>query len=418
MTIAGPFDLPSAFFTNPWDGFLGIALADSAGLLINGVQLDLVFASTTCGDGACDAGETCGNCPADCGVCPGSCPGTGECCVPNGTIGCEDTSCCEAVCAIDAYCCGNDPKLGGVWDDICADEALALCPGVPSCPTACPGTGECCEVQPGVGCSDSACCSSVCDVDPFCCTTNWDESCVEEAAILCGTCTTGACCWDSTCDTPGTCEAAVLCAAGCQCFELAAGGGGCSAFIDGCAATAPCPNGSQDCPLGQQCYINTCCGGPVCYPDCALGGAAASVVEGVTTQGSRAIRVRAGTAARGSVLTCTDSTDVYCTAFGGLYNGDATLCSDVDVCVDTCGDGFLDFGEVCDDGGTDACAPCNADCTSAVSLDLNEYRNFAGCLLGPGGGLGVACDCFDTDADGDVDLRDFAAFQRDYNGSP
>ena len=416
--ILDSVDVTPFFDTVPWNGNFGVSVVGGAGLRINGVKLDIVYAPSTCGNGTCDVGETCTSCPADCGTCPSACPGTGECCVDNGTIGCSDTACCEAVCAVDPFCCGNDaPGVGG-WDAQCADEAATLCPGIPSCPIACPGTGDCCAVHPELGCSDSACCSFVCGADPFCCMVNWDEICVEQAAQLCGTCTTGACCWDSACNTPGTDLAPVLCGptAGCSCFEVEEGGGGCTAFAGDCAN--PCPNGTQDCLVGQQCYINTGCAGPICISDCVLGGAALASVEGVTGLGSRATRVHAGMASRGPVMHCTDSTDVFCTAFGGVYKGNSTLCTDVDVCVVRCGDGVLDFGEVCDDGGTDACAPCNADCTGAVILNLNEYVSFVGCLLGSGGGLGVACDCFDTDADGDVDMRDFASFQRVFNGSP
>lgn len=32
----------------------------------------------------------------------GPCPGTGDCCAANGTPGCEDSDCCQLVCAQDA----------------------------------------------------------------------------------------------------------------------------------------------------------------------------------------------------------------------------------------------------------------------------------------------------------------------------
>lgn len=61
------------------------------------------------------AGE--GSPPAD--VCG---PGNGDCCRANGSPGCEDERCCEAICAADAYCCDS------TWDQICADAAIASCP--------------------------------------------------------------------------------------------------------------------------------------------------------------------------------------------------------------------------------------------------------------------------------------------------
>ncbi len=51
----------------------------------------------------------------------GVCPGEGDCCLANLTPGCEDEACCNAVCAVDSFCCSNE------WDSICADEAFSLC---------------------------------------------------------------------------------------------------------------------------------------------------------------------------------------------------------------------------------------------------------------------------------------------------
>ena len=60
----------------------------------------------------------------------GGCGEGGDCCAPNfGTPGCKDSKCCEAVCAEDAFCCTTE------WDDICADQALASCA---SCFVECP----------------------------------------------------------------------------------------------------------------------------------------------------------------------------------------------------------------------------------------------------------------------------------------
>ena len=44
-------------------------------------------------------------------------------------------------------------------------------------------------------------------------------------------------------------------------------------------------------------------------------------------------------------------------------------------------------------------------------IDWSDYVYFPGCLLGPGGGLGVECGVFDSGGDSDVDLCDFAQFQ-------
>lgn len=56
--------------------------------------------------------------PFACGV-----AGTGGCCDTNGTNTpmCDDAACCNAVCAIDPYCCG------GEWDEACAALAHIHC---------------------------------------------------------------------------------------------------------------------------------------------------------------------------------------------------------------------------------------------------------------------------------------------------
>jgi len=48
----------------------------------------------------------------------------------------------------------------------------------------CPGTGGCGTAQTTPGCSDVACCTLVCDIDPACCETAWEASCVGTAATI------------------------------------------------------------------------------------------------------------------------------------------------------------------------------------------------------------------------------------------
>lgn len=50
-----------------------------------------------------------------------ACGGAGSCYVAHDTTGCEIESCCNVVCAIDPFCCGNH------WDALCADEGNAMC---------------------------------------------------------------------------------------------------------------------------------------------------------------------------------------------------------------------------------------------------------------------------------------------------
>ena len=51
------------------------------------------------------------------------------------------------------------------------------------------------------------------------------------------------------------------------------------------------------------------------------------------------------------------------------------------------------------------------DCNQTV--DLDDYAIFMECLTGPDGGpLEPGCEPFDFNADGAIDLRDAAGFQR------
>ncbi len=104
-----------------------------------------------CGDGAVDPGETCDGaalggatcesqgfegggalaCDAGCGAFDTSAcvDWAGSCCAANSSPGCGDTSCAEAVCMVDPFCCSGD------WDELCASLADAdpACEAAPGC---------------------------------------------------------------------------------------------------------------------------------------------------------------------------------------------------------------------------------------------------------------------------------------------
>ena len=278
-----------------------------------------------CGDGACDNDESCGNCPQDCG----SCGGSGDCCLPNGTPGCDDGAISACVCAADSYCCETE------WDDICVDEveseACGVCEGdgpdcgngeceagedCENCPDdcgPCGGTGSCCEVQDTEGCDDPTIQACVCDQDSFCCEIEWDEICVNEVTSLqCGQCDGGPACGDGECqggencevcpadcgecsgagdcceplETPGCGDAGVqacVCALDEYCCETkwddicadeveGEGCGSCAPCAADCAGKAcgddGCGGTCGSCPQGESCQNGECVGG-ACQPDCA-----------------------------------------------------------------------------------------------------------------------------------------------------
>src|SRR5262245_13988695 len=47
-------------------------------------------------------------------------------------------------------------------------------------PTPTPG-GDCCSAHAGPGCDVPACQECVCGIDSFCCSTEWDDDCVQSA---------------------------------------------------------------------------------------------------------------------------------------------------------------------------------------------------------------------------------------------
>jgi hypothetical protein len=52
-------------------------------------------------------------------------------------------------------------------------------------PATCNPAGDCCVGHPGLGCEDLACATCVCDLDEYCCVTQWDTVCAGEASNQC-----------------------------------------------------------------------------------------------------------------------------------------------------------------------------------------------------------------------------------------
>ena len=93
--------------------------------------------------------------------------------------------------------CGN-----GVCDP---EESYSSCPG--DCPPLCPSEGSCCVVHGTPGCDNAACCDTICDIWPQCCSNEWQSLCVWLATThcepLCGTvCGNGLC---APGETPASC---------------------------------------------------------------------------------------------------------------------------------------------------------------------------------------------------------------------
>lgn len=158
---------------------------------------------TTSGSGATDAGA------------PVLAPNVGDpgnCCEARGEPGCDNAEVAACVCEEGSYCCNT------AWDGACVRAVDELGCGI--CPIAAPeqsddGAGgsssepddpapeplppadlgtdwsSCCAKQSGAGCGDPAVEACVCYVDPYCCSTKWDNYCAAEAEALgCAACST------------------------------------------------------------------------------------------------------------------------------------------------------------------------------------------------------------------------------------
>ena len=94
------------------------------------------------------------------------------------TAGCNDFNCCNEVCQIDPYCCVAQ------WDSACALRAFELCSTFPTCGDI----GSCRIPHKTPGCDDPGCCDQVCSLDPTCCEISWDKNCVTLANFQCNGC--------------------------------------------------------------------------------------------------------------------------------------------------------------------------------------------------------------------------------------
>ena len=110
----------------------------------------------------------------------------GSCCLPNGTPSCNNLDCCDAVCTIDPFCCGDDSDGQGTWDSGCVELATERC-DICGPPVQCgdDDAGPCCVANGSPNCDDGACCEIVCIFDEICCFAEWDQDCADAAQILC-----------------------------------------------------------------------------------------------------------------------------------------------------------------------------------------------------------------------------------------
>ncbi len=271
-----------------------------------------------CGSDGC--GGTCGFCPPDEQQ---ECSG-GKCvpafgCATTSSPGCEGCKCLDCVCESYPSCCSS------AWDAGCAFACEQLCGGCEPCVADCAGkacgsdgcggscgdcgagfscvAGGCCQQEcEGIDCGPDGCggdcgpcasgaacsedgkceqmwgCSSTstpgcggcscesctCKLDPYCCSAEWDDLCVDSCELACGGCGEKSCtpvCDGKECGTDGCDGNCGKCEDGSVCFEwhccVPSCNGACGGD-DGCGGSC-----------GPPCEIGSYCFGGGCRSDCS-----------------------------------------------------------------------------------------------------------------------------------------------------
>lgn len=138
------------------------------------------------GSGCCQIHADAGCDEADVQQCV--CDGSPRCCAFGWDSGCvADAQACNATCMPDTDPVTTDPT-GEVTGDPGGDPG-----GDPSGdPTG--AEGDCCESLGHPACGDDAVTQCTCNIDPYCCDTQWDEYCVAIASDSCAIDCANDCC--------------------------------------------------------------------------------------------------------------------------------------------------------------------------------------------------------------------------------
>ncbi|WP_437983099.1 hypothetical protein [Sorangium sp. So ce117] len=171
-------------------------------------------------------------------------------CTPGAPLADGSSPAVTSVCAVDPYCCES------AWDGSCVDEVLTVAHSAACGPAPC-AHSTCVEGEALTqGCSPVV--TSVCAVDPYCCNTKWDDSCVAEVQSVANS---QAC----ACSHPASTTGAALM-------------NGCSPAVTSvCAADPSCCNAAWDelcveaaTVAGGSALRSAPCGHPVCDAGAAL----------------------------------------------------------------------------------------------------------------------------------------------------
>ncbi len=99
----------------------------------------------------------------------------------------SDVNCQTAVCNQDGFCCTS--TWDQICANLAATlPACAGC--LSTAGGGGGGAGDCCVSNGSPGCNDAGCQTLVCGIDPFCCNTTWDAACANVAVANCSVCGT------------------------------------------------------------------------------------------------------------------------------------------------------------------------------------------------------------------------------------
>jgi hypothetical protein len=295
----------------------------------------------------------------------------------------NDANCCAIVCANDSYCCDTQ------WDGVCANRALITCAG---CGSAGAGSPYVSHGTPG--CSEFACCATICGVDPFCCDTAWDSICAQRA--------------EATCRTGDICAEA----------RLMAPGAGANGYLfntsEGIVLPDPTSCGIGDTRGTWRKFVAPCSGWMTitACTDFAESQMTLSLWNAVTSSGT--------TGCGGTELRCSTNIDPTCSTssvqleYAVIAGTTYYLRISAENGLNAAGSLSVTCSPVCGDSGSGSCtashgAGCsNAECCTTV-CNLDPY-----CCESSWDALCVQearANCFtagDLDFDGDVDAADLA----------
>lgn len=86
--------------------------------------------------------------------------------------------CVSQICDVDPYCCTNQ------WDSLCVGRVASVC-GQADC--VAPTCAHLVCISGGALDSNChTCVNQICAVDPYCCSTSWDGLCVTQVGTVCG----------------------------------------------------------------------------------------------------------------------------------------------------------------------------------------------------------------------------------------